>query len=160
MSNFVPVDYTREAIVQYCTKEEANTYHGLTLRGKEWSETSDGDKDLALYQATLSINGLRYAGYKTVATQGNQFPRNGSSQIPDDIKEACMEIALCLIQGVHPDLEVIQAGFEVSTVVSARVAKNPDRTPVWILSGIPSLSAWQKLIPYLDDGLGVSLARV
>ena len=82
----------------YCTIEEASTYFAGRLHAERWGETSDGDKEKALRQATKEIDRQLLKGRKATDTQELAFPRYPDTEVPETVKEACCEIALALLE--------------------------------------------------------------
>ena len=124
-----------------------------------WDEASEIKKNKALNMATVIINQLNFKGAKTEKTQDNQFPRD-DLEIPDDIKYACTDIALSILDGVDMELEY-QSTFDlVQSVSNIKHAQDTTQVPAHIQSGVPSLNAWNKLIPYLRSPYDISIKRV
>jgi hypothetical protein len=82
----------------YCTIEEASTYFAGRLYAERWGETSDADKEKALRQATKEIDRQLLKGRKTNPSQPLAFPRYPDAEIPQNVKEACCEEALALLE--------------------------------------------------------------
>jgi hypothetical protein len=146
--------------VAYATEAEAVLYFSGRLNADAWDDADSYERDKALINATRIIDRLNFKGAKTVATQVLQFPRDNDTVVPDDIKSACSEIALALLDGVDPELE-----FENLNMVSqgyANVRSTYDRNlpSEHIAAGIPSVSAWRYLKPYLRDVNAVDVSRV
>lgn len=79
------------------TIEEADIIAETELDTEEWFELSDSVKQKYIVAASRNINKLRFGGRKTSQTQRNAFPRNGSSYIPGDVKEAILIEALHIL---------------------------------------------------------------
>lgn len=143
----------------YATIVEAQSYFDARLHTEAWDEADDATRDKALCQATRIIDRLNFLGCKTEENQALQFPRDGDTDIPDDIKSATDELALALLDGVSPDLE-FENLFMVSQGYSS-VRSSYDRSikPPHVLAGIPSIAAWTFLKPYLRDPTEMDLNR-
>jgi len=144
----------------YCTQAEADTYFAGRLNADAWDDASSSDKDKALLNATRLIDRLNFRGKKNNDSQELQFPRNEDTVVPDDIKSACSEIALALLDGVDPELEwdnlrMVSQGY--ANVRSTYDANIPNEH---ISNGIPSVTAWRYLKPYLRDTQSVDMSRV
>lgn len=144
----------------YISVSAATDYFSNRLNTDPWDDAEDEDCVKALIMATDAIDRLNFLGEKADSSQENQFPRAGDIDIPQDIQEACAEIAMRLLDGVDPELE-----FENLTMISqgyANIRSTYDRTnpPEHIVAGIPSVTAWRKIKPYLRDTRGVGLNRV
>ena len=147
--------------MSYSSEVEAEAYFD-SLYGKDlWSAISSADKVKALTRATQIIDRLNFAGGVTVEGQANEFPRDGDTVVPDDIKKANSEIAYALVDDVDPDVE-----YENLKMISqgyANVRSTYDRqqeAQPHVLAGVPSVSAWQYLMPYLKDPRTINLNRV
>lgn len=144
----------------YISISAATDYFANRLNTDPWDDASEIDAEKALNMATDAIDRLNFLGEKTDSSQENQFPRSGDVTVPTDIQEACAEIALRLLDGVDPELE-----FENLTMVSqgyANVRSTYDRSSPLehIVAGIPSITAWRKIKPYLRDARGIGVNRV
>lgn len=85
--------------MSYNTVEEANTYvstHYLDTDENRlmWEKLSDENKQVLLNRGKSIIDHLPLRGRKTCATQTDAFPRNGQTEVPDDVKDAEVEVAL------------------------------------------------------------------
>jgi len=155
----IPV-FTPAISASYATLLEAQAYFDARLNTDAWDDSLVTDKSKALMNATKIIDRLNFKGVKTDASQALQFPRDNDTVVPDDIKFACAEVALALLDGVDPELE-----FENLNMVSqgyANVRSTYDRSlpSEHIAAGIPSVSAWRYLKPYLRDVNTVDVSRV
>ena len=144
----------------YISESAATAYFANRLNTDAWDDAEDEDCEKALLMATDAIDRLNFLGEKASSVQENQFPRLGDTTVPVDIQEACAEIAMRLLDGVDPELE-----FENLAMVSqgyANVRSTYDRTnpPEHIVAGIPSVTAWRKIKPYIRDPRGLGLNRV
>ena len=147
-------------MASYMTVEEADTYFGEVLNVEAWEYANVVDRTKALAMGTRAIDQLNFMGVKAEISQDNQFPRDSDTAVPVDIQNACAEIALRLLDGVDPEIEyenlrMVTQGYSNvrSTYDSGQVARH-------IVAGIPSITAWRFLFPYLRDGGSVKLNRV
>jgi hypothetical protein len=144
----------------YATRTEAQAYFDERLNTDAWDDATEANQTKALAMSTKLIDRLNFVGEKTDEDQDNQFPRDNDTEVPNDIKNACSEIALALLDGVDPELE-----FENLAMVSqgyANVRSTYDRSfaQEHIVAGIPSVIAWRYLKPYLRDARAIDLSRV
>jgi len=144
----------------YCTKTEADTYFSGRLNTDAWDDASDADKDKVLIQATRIIDQLNFKGEKTDAAQELQFPRNDDTEVPDDIKCACSEIALALLDGVDPEIEADNLFMISQGYANVRSTYDRQAQAEHSVAGVPSVTAWRYLLPYLRDSRAVDLSRV
>ncbi len=153
----IPPDITDKS---YATVAEGETYFTERLNSDAWDDATEANKAKSLITATRLIDRLNFKGAKTDSEQTLQFPRDDDSSVPNDIKYACLEVALALLDGVDPEIE-----FENLSMVSqnyANVRSTYDRSipNEHIVAGIPSVSAWRYLKPYLRDASSIDLSRV
>lgn len=147
-------------MASYIDSTAASAYFANRLNTEAWDNASGTNRSKALAMATDAIDRLNFLGEKTVSNQANQFPRNDDTVVPTDIKEACAEIAIRLLDGVDPELE-----YENLHMVSqgyANVKSTYDRSSPLehIVAGIVSITAWRKLKPYIRDVRSIAVVRV
>lgn len=168
----------------YGTLTAADSYFATRLHTDAWDNATVSDRSKSLYSATRIIDRLNYKGYKSTtyavvsaytwpdeptqeelraaeASQELEFPRDADTVVPDDIKVACYEIALALLDGVDPDTELENLGVLSQGYSGIRTTFNRDQQPIeHLLHGIPSATAWRILRPFLRDGRAIKLSRV
>jgi len=144
----------------YVGLAESNAFFATKINHVPWDEASDDAKTRALYEATRLIDRLNYSGQKNDAEQVLEFPRNGDTTIPIDIKNACCEIAFALVDGV--DVEIEAQNLTQDQVGFGMARTRHDRS--WVLEAmahnIPSVVAWSYLKPYLRDRSELKFIRV
>lgn len=147
-------------MAKYVEVAEAIIYFSERLNTQAWDNAESGDQVKALATATRYIDRLNFAGEKTDPDQENQFPRGGDTEVPEDIKAATCEIALALLDGV--DIEVERNNLDMVSQGFGNVRSTYERNtkPAHILAGIPSIVAWNLLLPYLPDSRLVRVTRV
>lgn len=144
----------------YATEAEGVTYFGERLETDAWDDATSVDRVKALKMATRAIERLSFAGDMTDSEQEKQFPRGGDSVVPDDIKNACIEEALSLLDGKSPELEFENLGITQQSYSNVKSSYDRSQLPENIIAGITSIIAWRFLKPYLRDALTVNLNRV
>ncbi len=170
---------------QYSTRVEADAYFAIRLHSTLWEASTVSDRNVSLQQASRIIDDLDYVGLKNAAylvwfplkdqaltdanklainvagaTQVLEFPRGSDTVIPDDIKEACNEIAYALLDGRDPDMDTegltqISQGFS-----SVRTTYTRTFLPEHLVNGVPSATAWRRLKRYVKDKAGTRVSRV
>ena len=146
---------------QYATIVEAQAYFDGRLNTGPWDDADPADQDKALIMATMTcIERLNFRGEKTDSDQALQFPRGNDTDYPQDIKNACAEIALALLDGVDPELEFDNLRMKSQAYGVVRSTYDSDRAPEHYVAGIPSSIAWRFLKPYLRNVFTVNLNRV
>ncbi len=138
----------------------ANQYFSERLHTKPWDKAPIGDRNAALSMATRYIDALDFADRKTVADQENEFPRAGSLDVPDDIKRACCEIALALLDGIDPEQELQSARVTSDRYSSVGATYDPNSVPEHVMAMIPSARAWTFIKPFLREPGAIRTSRV
>ena len=146
--------------MNYCTEAEANDYLTVRLNVEAWEDASIIDRDKALNMSTDAIDRLNYLGEKADEDQVNQFPRGTDVAVPQDIKDACAELALRFLDGIDPEMEY--ENLQQIQQVYANIKSTYDRTraPEHVAAGIGSIIAWRKIRPYLRDPASLEIHRV
>jgi len=164
----------------YATITEANEYFATRLYSDAWDNANATDRTKALEMASRDIDRLNFAGYKHTAwllydadacpcesalrdaeaSQEAQFPRGQDTDVPNDIKIACMEIALARLDGVDPDQELQNLGVISEGFASVRTTYDRDWSLDHIRAGIASATAWRFLKPYIRSPLDFVIKRV
>jgi hypothetical protein len=145
----------------YVTEANADIFVAANIMDSvDWDAETSARKDKALLLATNAIDNLNYLGEKTVAAQANQFPRGEDTVVPTYIEEACIHIAIRLVEGIDIELEFENARMTNQQYGNVRSAYNTDVTPEHLIHGIPSMQAWLKLKPYLREIGTVDMRRV
>jgi len=145
----------------YGTLYEADDYF-LTKRldpQQLWALSPNTLKEAALSEATRRMDMLNFTGSKTDSSQELQFPRGGDTEVPITIREAAYEIAYSILDGKDIEFELESVGEQSVSYGGARIRRNQEFTQEAYLHGIPSLNAWNMLLPYLRDGNVVKLER-
>lgn len=145
----------------YLTLAEAVTYFDAgRLHSDAWDCANETDRNKALVMATRAIDRLNFHGQKADDSQALQFPRLGDTSVPNDIKYACAEEALALLDGKDPEVERESLGIVEQSFgsVKAKFDRETARS-INILHGIMSATAWSYLLPYLRDPLTMRISR-
>lgn len=139
------------------TEAEATTYIQFHMKKRVWDNFVD--HPAALVSATRIIMNLPL---KPViqATLTDYLNEEENSTIPEKIKEACIEIAIALADGIDPEMEYRQLSKTTQGYSSLRQQKNTEMVEEYLAMGVPSLAAWQRLLSYLKIDSSVVLERV
>lgn len=143
----------------YATTAEGNTYFEDFLWASAWNDAADADRLKALKTATRAIDRLSFLGKKHADAQENQFPRGDDTAVPQDIKDACCELALAFLDGVDPRMEIDDASATSYSIGGVTKNKDAGFLQEHVRAGIPSVTAWHYLLPYLRDPYTVRLER-
>lgn len=144
---------------------DATTYFQTRLNSSTWfdADVTDQDRLAALVTATRRIDNLNFMGSQALYGQLLQWPRLGlnldPTTIPDDILIATCELAYALLDGADANMEVESIASTSDKFSSVGDTYNRGFVLDHIRAGIPSLEAWQHLVPYLVDPNLVTLRR-
>ena len=144
----------------YATVAEAEDYFDGVLRKDAWVSASSSDKLAALIQATTAMDRLNFVGELADEEQTLQFPRNNDTDVPDDIKFACAEEALSLLDEKDPEIEFEMVSVPTAQFGQLKTSMDTRQPPPHIIAGIMSIKAWRFLLHYLQDPAGARIARV
>lgn len=144
----------------YGTLAGADAYHGSMLRGQRWTYADPIRKRQALNEATMRIDTLNFVGEKYDASQPLQFPRGTDTLVPVAVERACYELANALLKGVDPDTERDNLTAVVQAYGGLRSEFDRASVPAHFAAGIPSFTAWQLLLPFLEPQLGMVNRRI
>jgi hypothetical protein len=171
----------------YGTVNEANTYFENRLYSTAWTSSNTTDRTNALIGATQIIDRLNFSGEKATVydilydsdgdlvdpapsdadvraaylSQELEFPRGTDTNVPDEIKMACWEIAYALLDGVDPDMEAENLAVIGQTISSVRTTYDRNNVSMaHIANGVPSAKAWRLLKPFLRDFASYRMSRV
>lgn len=143
----------------YGTLEEADNYFGMMLEGQRWIYSDRLRRLQALVSATKRIDRLNFVGVKADSEQPLQFPRGTDTVVPVDIRQATYELALALLKGIDPDTEADNLSMTLQAYGGLRSEFDREFAQPYIRAGIPSQTAWNLLLPYLDPRLELTLRR-
>jgi len=144
----------------YATRAEATAYFLGRLNSEAYDDADEADQTAALTMATMLMDRLNYRGDKADSAQTLQFPRGSDTAIPEDIKNACAEIALALLDGVDPELEFENLRMKSQAYGVIKSTYEGTRSPEHTVAGIPSSLAWRFMKPYLRSVQTVNMHRV
>lgn len=150
----------RNTLPIYGTLQGADNYHASMLEGQRWGCTDQTRRFQALVSATKRIDRLNFIGVKADDSQSLQFPRGTDTLVPGDIEQACYDLALALLKGVEPDTEHVNSLTTVQAYGGLRSEFDRSSVLEYIANGIPCLTAWQKLFPYLQARSEIELRRI
>lgn len=171
----------------YGTMNEAVAYFADRLHTDAWDSATTDDRRKALIQAARTIDALNYKGCKSAvyvvkydddgvaldpeptedeviaadATQELEFPRGRDAAVPSQVKMAQWEIAYALLDGFDPDAAADTARVKSQTYAAVKTTyADGDGSIEYLLYGIPSITIWNWLRPFLNDARIVRIRRV
>jgi len=151
-----PIDAYRYANVTFAVWY----FNEHKLNTEAWDDAEGSARRKSLTEATAIMDRLSYYGSKTVDTQLLEFPRDGDTTVPSEIKAACCEIAYALLDGVDPEIEYENLSMSEQAFGSTKAKYNTERFPINFAHGVPSFRAWTYLSPYLASDPSIILDRV
>lgn len=143
----------------YLDELEAQIYFDGRVGSAPWDYASSDDRLKALTHATRILDRLNFVGCKSQPTQLLQFPRDGDTVVPQDIKYATAEVALALLDGVNPELEFENIHMTSQGYGTVRSTFDRSVKPPHVLAGVPSFTAWTYLRPYIRDSGTLNIYR-
>ena len=138
----------------------ADNYFLQKLEVDAWEDSTINKRERALSTATKAIDRLNFEGIKADSLQDLQFPRNDDLVIPLDIEYACYELALAFLDGVNVEQEAQTIGVMSESYSGVRTTYDGDYVNEHIRAGIPSITAWEYLKPFLRDPRLMRISRV
>ena len=139
----------------YCLPSDGDYYFQGRLFAEAWNNASPDQKEAALEHATKIMEALSYRGLKATTQQILSWPRvleQGSEAItPQVIYDACCEIALALLSGINPENEFRNVSKSGQTYGPLKHTKDTTMVDPHFANGVPSITAWNLLRPYLTD---------
>lgn len=144
----------------YGSVDDASNYFSARLYTEDWFSCERAQQIAALSDASRRIDRLNFIGSRAESGQLLEFPRLGQTFVPVQIEQATYELALIMLSGVDPDTEAgnlstVTRGYGSMKTEYLRTFAVPN-----VKAGIPSMTAWNLLVPYLRDGSAVKLNRV
>jgi hypothetical protein len=131
--------------LSWVSRPDADLYFKYRLWILVWEEATENDKDKALISATRILERLSLYAYTTC---------------PQDLKDAICEIALALLDGAEPEKEFENLALTNSQYSSVRSTYDRTYPMEHLEAGVPSITAWRLIKPYLDVSKGLKLSRV
>lgn len=138
--------------LQWATVLEGETYFQSRMHTAAWDIATVSERNVALQEATTRLN---FLNFKTVIRD-----MLDADDIPLEIMNATIELALSLLDGVRPEFEHRNLSVEAENITGARTTYNRASYAPYLAAGIPSLMAWAWLQPFLARYRSVRLNRV
>lgn len=94
------------------------------------------------------------------ADQDLEFPRGQDTEVPQEIKWACYEIAFALIEGFDPEDAADRLNIVRQSYSSVRTTyDNSSEAMEYLVYGIPTMRVWHWLKPYLAGVNPINISR-
>lgn len=94
----VTPDVDPDNATSYCDVAYADAFFRMRVNDKSWSSLDGGKKEVALIQATRTIDTRFFSGEKLESEQALQFPRDGQEKVPEKVRYATCIMAVELIE--------------------------------------------------------------
>lgn len=145
----------------YADRHEANAYFQYRLGTQKWDAASEDDQNAALQMASDDIDKLPLRGFRRSTTQLRRFPRDYAPDdlVPEAVKFATCELALEYLKGVDPHKEYELLTRREMVYATIREQRHATRVEPHVVAGIPSLRAFNLMVPFLRDERSARLVR-
>lgn len=132
----------------YLTLDEADIYLESVMDTSAWDMSTDALRTRAIKASQKIIEALNTTG---TLVDGEPV---------DDIKDATVEIALKLLDGVDPQEELHSFTIKEMQFDRLKQTNKSGETPLHIIAGVPSVTAFNILRRYMPDITTVRLSRI
>lgn len=132
----------------YVTLDEADVYLESVMITDAWDLSTDALRTKSIKASQKIIEALNTTG---TLVDGEPV---------QDIKDATVEIALKLLDGYDPELEMHNATIKEMEFDRLRQTNKSGETPLHIIAGVPSIIAFNILRRYMPDITTVRLSRI
>lgn len=141
------------ATTSYADPAFAESYFSERLDADAWDDASTTTQLKALKQATREMDVFEYAGFKTDAEQPNEFPREGDTDVPIEVQQACCEVAIALLEGQTLSKAFKKQGITSEGVGDASVSygESGGAAGFEASGNLPSMQAYRLLREFLAD---------
>jgi len=136
----------------YINIDGADEYFSGRLHAESWGQADDSTKEKALKQATKIIDRQRLNGRKTNPSQPLAFPRYPDAETPQNVKEACCEEALAILESGNSQRRKLQQ----EGVQSFSLGNMSETYAPGAGKGILSQEAKELLQPWLLGGVFIT----
>jgi hypothetical protein len=147
--------------MSYGTIAAGDTYFASRLgnAADAWTAATDPNKTKAIAHGTSIIDQLNFKGEMADDDQDNQFPRGDDSEVPTAIEEATYDIAGSLLDGADPEVEGENLRLKAQGYGNIRSTYDTDIPAMHHVAGVPSRTAWLKILPFLRDVSHIHVSR-
>lgn len=148
------------SIVPYADQTFADAYAAERMNSSAWTSASNADKLIALKNATRYLDTLWFVGEKTDVDQAREFPRNGDTEIPYEVQEACCETAIELLEGNSVKKMQGDSNLASESTGDASASYVGSRNQLDENRGVISPAVLALLVPWLKDSEIIRIDRV
>jgi len=127
------------------TLDEADAFIEYELNTDVWDVANDRRRMAALMKASSIIRNLNI---------------DECYYMHNNIKHATVLIAIQLLSGVDPESLLSNDNVVTSTIGVVSKSLRTTETAQHIIAGVPSHTAWNMLVPFLNNQTSVRLSRV
>jgi len=149
-------------IVPYADVAYADAYFAERVGADGWAALDSAVKEKALKHATKLVDQCDFVLEKTDENQAREFPRNGETEVPDEVLQATCEVAFELeINSKIPTNMTKKAGIASESVGDTSRSYGPGGAGevLGISSGLPSTQAAILLRDWIRDPRELTLHR-
>lgn len=144
----------------YITTEEAKQLLAQRLNCDDFLRYANVQQNQALYMAGEFLDRFNYYGSISSNTQEHQFPRNGDTEIPKNIKIAAALLALEFLRGftssdADNNVRIISQSYD-----SIKTIYQSEALPDYQGAGFPNAYIWTLVSPFIKRSTGITLNRV
>lgn len=139
----------------------AEDYLEFRMDTRLWDAANENTRLSAMQMASDDIDNLPLRGQQRSATQIRRFPRDYApdDQIPENVQKACVELALAYIKGVDSHEEYSLLTRREMVYATIREQRETKFMEPHIVAGIPSLRAFNLMVPFMRDEHDARLVR-
>lgn len=130
------------------TLDEADLYVATVMDPAPWDLSTDDLRTRALTSAQRIIEALNT---NNITDEYGEYVQ--------EIKDAQVEIALKLLDGVDPEIEAYNSSVKSFGFDQLKQTNKSGETPLHIIAGVPSITAFNILRRYMPDITTVRLNR-
>lgn len=133
----------------YLTVIEADEYFATRLDVEAWEDATEPNQEKAILMASDMIDQLDFTRPKADPAQLNAFPLDGQDEVPDNVKKACCELALNLLEGKDGFAQFKDGAVRAEGYSSVRISYDSTFKVYNEMLGISSFRAYKYLLPWL-----------
>lgn len=125
-----------------------------------WEVMYEWNSSKEKYEKILSNPPTRNEIISADAEQELEFPRGQDTEVPQEIKWACYEIAFALIEGFDPEDAADRLNIVRQSYSSVKTTyDNSSEAMEYLAYGIPTMRVWNLLKPYLSGVNPINISR-
>ena len=156
-SDSTPSDRPK-ALLEATRLIDSLNYKGV--KNSVWSVMYEWNAASEKYEKILTDSPTRNEIITADSSQELEFPRGQDTEVPTEIKWACYEIALAIIEGFDPEDAVDRLHIVRQSYSAVKTTYDSDSASIEYLGyGIPTARVWRWLRPYLSGENPIKISR-